>query len=206
MRRFSLLVAILALFASALPVAAKGPVEATITGPGIDEPIVLDGRADVTLQDGKLIALTNAVAFWELAYFEDNSPQRPQAISAEAPTAELGPEFIATVIHAGPGGLAEVVVYLYPDAVGGPLAYVEPDVAIAEMRAVTTGGWYAAPTSLSDLLEGYGVDMAQARKDTALAVGSAGSSPTPGWLVPIGLIVVFAGWAVGRRPRRPVAS
>lgn len=194
------------LVASALPAAAKGPVEATITGPGIDEPIVLDGRAAVTLQDGKLIALTNAIAFWELVYAEEDSPHRPQDITAEAPTTQLGPEFIATVTHAGPGGLAEVRVYLYPDAVGGPLAYVEPDATIREMRAVTTGGWYAVPTDLSDLLEGYGVDMTQAREDPAPVVGSAGSSPIPGLLVSVGLIVALAGWAVGRRPRRPVAS
>jgi hypothetical protein len=51
----------------ALPAAAKGPFEATIAGPGIDDPIVLDGRQSVNQQDGRLQSLVNAISFWELA-------------------------------------------------------------------------------------------------------------------------------------------
>lgn len=145
--------------AFALPATAKGVLEATITGPGIEEPIVLDGRQAASLQDGRLEALINGIAFWEVAYIEADSPHRLKIITAEAPTSELGPEYVVTIGHGGPAGLAHVDVLVYPAADGGALAYVEPGVEIEEARTVTSGGWYRSSADLAGMFEEYGAVM-----------------------------------------------
>lgn len=205
MRRITQLIVLVAVVAVALPAAAKGAIEATITGPGIDQPIVLDGRADIRLQDGNLQSLMAAVSFWDLTYTYADSPHRPAGITMTPPTARLGPEFVATIAHHGPGGTAYVDVFLYPEAEGGPLAHVKPDVEIEAMGETTSGGWLAVKADLSLLLEKYGVDMALAMSETSPVEPPGFSSPV-GWLIPLGLVAAVGLWAVGRRPRRPVAS
>ena len=194
MRRTTTFLTLATVFALAVPSAAKGAFEATITGPGTEEPIVIEAHAD-------LEALLTAVSFWDLTYTFTDSPHRPDGITMAPPTTDLGPEFVASVGHMGPGGDAYVDVYLYPEAAGYPLAYVEPGVEVLEMQESTSGGWYAVSADLRSLLEGYGFDVTRAD-----SIPVTSDQSTAAWLAPVGLIVTLGVWAVGRRPRRPVTS
>jgi hypothetical protein len=181
--------------ALALPAGAKGVSEATITGPGIEEPIVLGVGGE---ESRRIETLISAIAFWDLTYTYPDSPHRPP-ISDEPPTANLGPEFTVRVGHIGPGGTAYVDVLVYPDAEGGPLVHVEPDVKVEEMQEVTSGGWYVSDADLAALFEEYGADMNEAKVASGppLAVPLPGPSvEAPGetlplWL-PIAAVIVFS--------------
>ena len=194
MRRTTYLITLLAVAALALPATAKGAFEATISGPGGEEPVVIEAHED-------LEELLAAVSFWDLTYTFTDSPFRPDGVTMSQPTTRLGPEFIASIAHIGPGGDASVDVYLYPEALGGPLAHVRPGFEVVEMRETTSGGWYRMETDLRGLLEGYGFVVPEA--DT---VPGAVEIPTVAWLVPVGLVAALGVWAIGRRPRRPVTS
>jgi hypothetical protein len=210
MKRLLAVTAVLVLIAA--PAVAKGPVSAIIEGPGVTEPIVVEWS-----EDGALEHLVESIHFWPLAYGSTG----PAVILDSAPTSDLGPPYTVTVVHMGPGGDAEVDVLVYPLADGGPLAYVEPDVDVVEMQAVTTGGWYPLNNDLAALLESHGVVLptveetktpveAKPEHEPAAPIEPTeapidGVSPVA-WLALAGGVAAAGWWAIGRRPRRMRAS
>lgn len=197
-------VSALTALALALPAEAKGATEATITGPGVEEPIALEAGHD----ESRLETLLSAIAFWDLTYTYADSSHRP-SVSDEPPTSNLGPEFTVRVGHIGPGGTAYVDVLVYPRAKGGALAYVEPGVEVEEMQEVTSGGWYAPEADLAAMFEEYGVAMTEAKMAPAPPVVEPPAAPaveTPGRTLPLWLpivgVVVLSLLLVGQLIRR----
>src|SRR5581483_8207101 len=92
------LVVLTALAALALPAiaAAKGPGGATITGPGLDQPLSIKGDGEMG-QGTSLGTLTFAGGFFAQMY-----PQTPDPRLRSRPKGPFGPRY--TVVYTVPGG------------------------------------------------------------------------------------------------------
>lgn len=144
-------VAILILTTS--PALAKGPEGATITGPGIDEPILIKGNGEPSSGTafGQFVA---ASGFWQLVFAADGDGRDPSLLPA-APTDELGEPY-TIVWHLAD---ARVESIAYPHAAGGSLTYIEPGVVVSGFDRTTEGGWFRTPEPLAPMLDRYGVTM-----------------------------------------------
>ena len=220
-RLLTIIIAGLLSAALAVPALAKGPASATITGPGIDEPIVLDG--DPHPDSGSQLAeFSLATGFWKLAYGADIDG-RGLNIFEVAPTRELGPEYVVVWSHGGAGG--DVTSLVYPHAAGGPLVFVEPAVYITDMNMETHGGWFVSTDDVGGLLGRYGASLTKTEPTAPLQqvvpepelAASPELTPIPApadpgpvvgwvWLVPAGLVFTVGIWAMGRRSRRLTTS
>ena len=127
---------LLAIAVMALPTAAsaKGPVSATIEGPGIDGSIEVPGSGEnfgTPLGD-----LTQYAGFFPAVFGGD--PQPPT--TKQSPKGDLGPRY--TVTYSLPMGDETVAIRqeMYPYA-NPPVTYTEPGQRVYEGR-VTPGGWY----------------------------------------------------------------
>ena len=207
--------------ALAVPALAKGPASATITGPGIDEPIVLDG--DPHPDSGSQLAeFSLATGFWKLAYGADIDGSGLDIFEA-APTRELGLEYVVVWSHGGAGG--DVTSLVYPHADVGPVMYIEPAIYITDMNMETHGGWFVSTDDVAGLLGRYGASLTKteptappqqvvpepelaASPELALTPVPAEPGPVVNWvwLVPAGLMFTVGIWAMGRRSRRMTAS
>jgi hypothetical protein len=135
------LVAVAVVLVAAGPASAKGPVSATITGPGIDDPIEV---LEVVSADDTGVWLT-------LSNMAD------PAVLPTAPKTDLGPRHTLVWKMSGPKGSIPVHQYLYLEADGGPLAYTEPGQPFID--GVTTEQWYRMPTRVRDALAAEGVPL-----------------------------------------------
>lgn len=161
MKRAGIVLVVVATMSLALPALAKGPFEVSITGP--------DGEKTVLgyeQNSSEMNRFLSAISFWDLAYTYADSPHRPP-ITDQPPTSNLGPEFVVTVGHIGPGGDAYLDVLVYPRAEGGALVHIEPDYEVVEMQATTSGGWYAPKADIATMFEEYGVAMPEVEKAQA---------------------------------------
>jgi hypothetical protein len=191
----------------AVPAAAKGPTGATITGPGIDDPIVIEGFGERGA-GGNFSALVEAAGFWVL--IGGVEALGPGEVLDGPPSGDLGPMYLVAW-HLG-DDTAEAEVYL--EASGGPVVHVVPD-NIVEFGISAPGGWFAASSSLPDLLARYGVpvqeDVKAAFLTTTVAPAPAadilgsGTVPIAAAAGLVAILVVTVLWAVGRRPRRTEA-
>jgi hypothetical protein len=156
-------VALALVVALAGPAQAKGIQSATISGPGLDEPIEFsppDGDG------GDLAALT---AVWEAM---PGQPQTP-VFMEEAPTGQLGPRYrITWRLLTGPDEVTAIRQDVYPYAYGGPLVHTPAGQQIFGQS--TPGGWRDAPVALSDRLRALGVPEAG-----AVSASSAGGTQWP---------------------------
>jgi hypothetical protein len=157
------------------PAWAKGLQSATITGPGLEEPI------DVADPDNsKLPALTG---FWEVM----PGQPAPPGLVEQAPTKQRGPRYRLTWrLMTDADDTIAIRQDLYPHAAGGPLVHTAAGQPIFD--AATPGGWYAAPLTLRDMLQSLGVPPA----GSPPAPAAPSSDDSPGRIA----IVVAAG-AVG---------
>jgi hypothetical protein len=154
------------------PAQAKGIQSATITGPGLDEPL------DVAHGDG----LASLTAFWEVM---PGQPQ-PPTLTDRAPTKQLGPRYRLTWrLRTHADETTAIRQDLYPHAEGGPLVHTAAGQPIFD--AATVGAWYEAPVALRDRLNALGVPPAAS--DPVDAAPSSDDSP---WR---DVIVVAAGAA-----------
>ena len=183
--------ALAVIVALAGPAHAKGIQSATITGPGLDEPI------DLSPPDGDGGDLAALTAFWEAM---PGQPQTPE-LADEAPTGQLGPRYRVTWrLLTGPDDVTAIRQDLYPYANGGPLVYTPTGQPIFGQS--TLGGWREAPVALRDRLRALGVPGAG-----AAPAPSAPSSRGPPWPVVMvataALALAGVGGAVAvRRARR----
>jgi hypothetical protein len=151
---------IVALVASAIVAAvagtalAKGPESATITGPGIDEPIEIElfepANPDLV---HKLMGQTS---LWL-------APSGDSRIHGE-PTGDLGPAYTLTWINAGPPGdpVEERTIrqILYPLAERGPMIETPSQIGL-EGWGPEVIGWFVAPNDLADTLTALGVPVSE---------------------------------------------
>jgi hypothetical protein len=142
MRRVVFCLCVVALTAAWVPTTAltKGPSEATITGPGLAEPI-------------ELRSIAEEAGFFAAVFGHGGSP-----LLAERPTGTLGPRYTITYVMPGPDNReSELVQDLYPYAKPHPVTYTEPGQTLWTTER-TRGGWYVTyGSSLKEQLVAAGL-------------------------------------------------
>jgi hypothetical protein len=184
MRTRSLLLVVAAVLAFPTAAGAKGPSEATISGPGLDPPLAISG----TEGSGDLGLLVSGTGFFPAAF-----DQSPDPMLRKRPAVRLGPRYEIVYRVPGPHSVADRLRQdLYPYAAGGPLSYMRPGQPFWEQR--TRGGWYRGTAELRRMLVRAGLP---AKAPTA---GSAGRSTGVAAAAAIG--AALAGFAVFASIRR----
>jgi len=166
MKRLMLIVAAaLALPAAAL---AKGPSEAIVTGPGIDD----DGVAIVLSGDDA--DYTNLSGFFPASF-----GQSPDPMLASRPDGTLGPKYRVTLTVPGPSGKDDTILQdVYPYAVPSPVTYTPPGQTFFGTER-TRGGWFVSTAGLTNVLVHAGLPAESPVADTG---GGDGRTVWP-WVV-----------------------
>jgi hypothetical protein len=148
MARFALtaLAALLVLACVPSPALAKGPSEATITGPGLDAAITVGpGEPGAEMAPGApVMELAEAAGFFPASF-------GPEPLQGEPPAGELGPRYTIEYVVPGPYNESDRVVQrLYPYATQ-PVTYTEPGQPLFETEE-TRGGWFVGSAELTRVL------------------------------------------------------
>jgi hypothetical protein len=189
------LLCVIAFPASAL---AKGPIAATIEGPGLSAPLELDGRGSWDA-GGPFPVLVQETAFFAAAWGGD-VPMLPAK-----PAGELGARYALTYRLPGPAGNVDLIRQeLYPHARGGPVTFTPPGQRFFDSRQ-TLGGWYRGRPRLRTVLLEAGLPP-EAPPD-ARVVASDGRPPVA-WIAGVIVVMALAALAVLplRRRTRPAAA
>jgi hypothetical protein len=144
MRRYLLAAALVAL---ALPsaAAAKGPVSASISGPGLERSLSFRGNGE-----GPGTALGTLAS--ASGFFPQMFGQSPDPTLSSRPSATLGPRYKAVYVVPGPNDVrSRVVQYIYPYAKPVPLTFLKPGQTFWNSRKAH-GGWYRASIRLKAVL------------------------------------------------------
>ena len=199
----------------ATPALAKGPSQASITGPGLVHAIAVSGNGEPGMQS-PLATLAGQTGLFTVLFGADAGviPQTP-ALRTPPPKATLGPRY--TIIYTVPGVPqpdqqdGRIRQDLYPDAAGGPVVYTPPGQdGFGGPLAVT--GWLRASPGLTRTLARLGVrprPRAQAAPATsphaAPAAHQASSGPLA-WLIVSAAAIAAAALAALRRHHRKPAT
>ena len=132
---------------------AKGPIEATIDGPGLGSPIQVGdwddfGKEDALASHQPIMQLAEAAGFFPATF------GGPSVMLLSRPAGDLGPRYDVEYRVPGPDNDEfRISQDLYPYADPSPLTYTEPGQTIFERPHGTAGGWYVADDlSLPQLL------------------------------------------------------
>jgi hypothetical protein len=205
----------------AAPALAKGPSQASITGPGMVHAIVVSGDGEPG-QQGTLATLAGQTGLFTVLFGADAGlpAQAPRVLRTPPPKASLGPRY--TVIYTVPGVTPQpgeqngrIRQDLYPGAAGGPVIDTPPGQAgFGQPLQVT--GWLRASPQLSRTLAQLGVPLrpgtpAAPRTRTPAVPPAAAhqtSSHTLAWLIAAAAAVAaaaLAGVALRWHHRRPAS-
>jgi hypothetical protein len=140
MKRLMLIVAAaLLLPAAAL---AKGPSEAVVTGPGIDD----DNGLTIALS-GDDADLTNVSGFFPASF-----GQSPDPMLDSPPEGTLGPKYRIRYTVPGPSGTDYTIAQdVYPYAEPSPVTYMPPGQRFFDTER-TRGGWFVSSVGLRNVL------------------------------------------------------
>ena len=214
----------------ATPALAKGPSQASITGPGLAHAIVVSGNGEPGMP-GKLATLAGQTGLFTMMFGAGGSVPAPVRLHAPAPGASLGPRY--TVIYTVPGvtprpgeQFGRIREDLYPLAAGGPVIYTPPGQAGFEGQ-LQVSGWVRARPQLTRTLARLGVPLRRVLpryrstgEDTAAGHRAANPPPagphptaprpagsrTLAWLIASAAAIAtaaIAGTALWQRHRRP---
>jgi hypothetical protein len=146
----------------AMPALAKGPSQASITGPGLVRAIVVSGEGEPG-QQGTLAVLAGQTGLFAALFGADITgiPQTPISLRTPPPKAALGPRY--TISYTVPGvtprpgeQFGRIRQDLYPAAAGGPVIYTPPGQdGFSQPLQVT--GWLRAGPQLSRTLAQLGI-------------------------------------------------
>jgi len=170
MTRRPLLLVLALLGALLLPgiATAKGPSDASITGPGLSSPLTISGGGESgSTPLGRL-------ADWG-GFFIQAFGQSPNPLLPARPAVSLGPRYDVTYVVPGPS-TDELRQQLYPYAAGGVYTYMEPNQKFWGDQS-TRGGWYRANSGLRSVLVKAGLPrksptaQRSSRKPVAVAAG-----------------------------------
>jgi hypothetical protein len=182
-----LLLAALAL-ALVLPAvaAAKGPSSASVTGGGLDKPLVIKGQGESS--GTPLGDVTEEAGFFPAAF-----GQEPNPMLASRPVKKLGPKLTIHYVVPGPNDHTyRIVQDVYPYARGGAVTYMKPGQPIFDMT--THGGWYRAD-GLRRTLSEAGLQVRAVRAaatSSSTNLGLLAGIGIPGALVAVGAAVFVA--------------
>lgn len=135
---------------------AKGPTGATIEGPGLGDPVELEGMGERGTGT-ELSELVEAAGFWQLVAGVEGYAGETGEIVPAPRTKDLGP-MVTLTWHLGTD---RVPTEVYPAAPGGPLVHIAPQ-AVPALDVEAPGRWFAAAPRLTALLERYGVAVGRA--------------------------------------------
>jgi len=187
MKRLSFVLVLLAALALPVTAAAKGPDQASISGPGLGKTIVLGGSGEsIQTALGQVAMLAG---FFPAAFQESPDPMLDRA-----PTKQLGPKYRIHYRVPGPNNQTfRIDADLYPYAKGGALTYTQPGQRIFGMHA--RGGWFLGGTQLRLALVHEGLPA------HAPASGASGTNAglVAGIAVPGALALVAVGLLYRRR-------
>jgi hypothetical protein len=151
MRRYVIAVALVALALPAV-VAAKGPVSASISGPGLASPLTISGNGEGP--GTPLGTLASASGFFPQLF-----GQSPDPTLAARPTGTLGRRYTVVYLVPGPNNIRSRVVQLvYPYAKPVALTYMKPGQRYWDGRRAH-GGWYRASPTLKRMLVRAGLPV-----------------------------------------------
>jgi len=143
MRRYLVAATLVALVVPALAV-AKGPASASISGPGLERALAIEGDGE---GPGALGSLATASGFFAQMYV-----QTPDPTVARRPATRLGPRYVVVYLVPGPNDIqSHVVQYVYPYAKPTPVTYMKPGQRFWGARQAH-GGWYRAGPALKRVL------------------------------------------------------
>jgi hypothetical protein len=148
------LICLLALLLAA-PAQAKGPDRATLTGPGLEKPLVFRGYGS----DGKapLGLLTQKSGFWVQVFgAAADGVNRGKELTAK-PTSNLGPRYLVVYRVPGPNTPSLIRQELYPYA-AEPVSHM-PRQRFWKTRTAP-GGWYRWAPGLKEALVKAGLPAA----------------------------------------------
>ena len=149
MKRLLFLIAVAAL---ALPAtaSAKGPSEATITGPGLGKAIRIIGPE---AEGSPLMNLAEAAGFFPAAF-----GQTPDPMAYARPKGDLGPRYSIDYVVPGPnGGNDKIHQDLYPYAKPGAWTHMAAGQPIFDFE--THGGWFT-DSRIKEILVARGLPKA----------------------------------------------
>ena len=202
MKRLVLLITAVALVAAS-SASAKGPDQAIVTGPGLEDQ---DGRIVFASGGGDPGGGTPFMAFVESGgFFPQTFGQSPDPTTTTRPKGDLGPRYEVVYRVPGPNGEAATLHQsVYPFAAGGSLTYMPPGQSFFDGQK-THGGWFAGSPTLKATLVSAGLPESA---PTGSGDGSRFEVSTDAW--PIALVGLLALGAlalvVRRRPRLTPAS
>jgi LPXTG-motif cell wall-anchored protein len=214
-------VSVAAALSLATPALAKGPSQASITGPGLVRAIVVSGEGEPG-QQGTLAVLAGQTGLFTALFGADITgiPQTPTSLRTPPPKTALGPRY--TVSYTVPGvtpqpgeQFGRIVQDLYPDAVGGPVIYTPPGQdGFSQPLQVT--GWLRASPQLTRTLTQLGIPLRpvtpaspQTRPPAAPpAAEHQTGSQVLAWLIAAAVAIGAAALAgaVLRRRRKPATA
>ena len=167
-----------------LPAAAsaKGPTEATITGPGLASALHFAGP------EGGEHALSQLVMAG--GFFPQVFGQSPNPILASRPKGDLGPRYDVTYTLPGPESATDTVKQeLYPFATGGAVTFMQPDQRFWDNQR-TRGGWYRATSALKATLVQAGLKRPARRQADSSRRAITFSAAAGALLAGAGLVVL----------------
>lgn len=177
MKRFLFALCVAALLAPAA--VAKGPSEASITGPGLSKPITFKGLDDAS-------RLTEYAGVFPGAF-----RQTPDPMLKARPAGKLGPKYTVRYVVPGPNSQTfHLSQDLYPYARGGAVTYMKPGQAIFDSK--TIGGWYPAGIALKELLVRAGLPGSAPRASSGMNYALVAGIGIPGALVLAGVALLVA--------------
>jgi hypothetical protein len=217
----------------ATPAFAKGPSQASITGPGLVRAVVISGNGEPGEQ-GRLASLAEQTGLFTVMFGAGASISgpAPARLHTPPPKASLGPRY--TLVYTVPGvtprpgqQFGRVRQDLYPRAAGGPVIYTPPGQQ-GFGGPLTVTGWLRGRPQLTRTLAQLGVPSAAGTRAAPQASHPAAARPaaahataahpaaahqagarTPGWIIaPAAAIMAAAlvGAAFWLRRRRPAAA
>ncbi len=202
MKRLVLLTMAFALVAAS-SASAKGPDQAIVTGPGLEDQ---DGRIVFASGGGDPGVGTPFMAFVESGgFFPQTFGQSPDPTTTTRPKGDLGPRYEVVYRVPGPnGGTAMLHQSVYPFAAIGSVTYMAPGQSFFDGQK-THGGWFAGSPTLKATLVSAGLPESP---PSGTGGGSRFDVSTDAW--PIALVGLLALGAlalvVRRRPRLTPAS
>jgi opacity protein-like surface antigen len=167
---------------------AKGPSQATVTGPGLGKTISFKGSGEA---GGTALGnLTEYSGFFPAVF-----GQSPNPMLKGRPVGKLGATF--TIHYLVPGGDAQghaktyrITQLLYPYAIGGAVTYMRPGQAIFGRK--TIGGWYPAGEALKQMLVRGGLPKSAPGGSSGTNLALVAGIGIPGALVLAGAALLVA--------------